>query len=175
MVQKVTVLGGAGFVGTRFCQVLRDKQIHFEIIDLKKSSEFEEYSVLGDVRNVQSLRDTISGDVVVNLAAVHRDDVKDQSEYYKTNVLGARNLAAVCAEKQIKKIVFTSSVAVYGFAEKNVGEDGPINPFNEYGITKYQAEKVFSEWLREGQDRSLLIVRPTVILVRGIEVTFSIC
>ena len=83
---------------------------------------------------------------MVNLAAVHRDDITDPEEYYSTNVEGARILCDVCEEKGINKIVFTSSVAVYGFASAGTGEDGAINPFNEYGRTKALAEDVYRTW-----------------------------
>ena len=42
--------------------------------------------------------------------------------------------------KGITKIIFTSSVAVYGFAEPGTDENG-ISPFNEYGLTKFAAEE----------------------------------
>ena len=73
----VTVIGGAGFVGTNFCQLLSDKQIAFEIVDLKVSGRFPEKSKIGDVRDVASLRSAASGDLVVNLAVVHRDKLTD--------------------------------------------------------------------------------------------------
>ena len=112
----------------------------------------------------QGARD--AGDVVVNQAAVHRDDVRDKSEYQRTNVDGAENVAQVCSEKGIKKIVFTSTVAVYGFAEPGTNESGKINPFNEYGRTKFEAEEKLRSW-QEASDNSLLIVRPTVIFGEG--------
>lgn len=162
----MTVIGGSGFVGTNFCQLLADKQIPFEIVDLKMSRRFPEKTKLGDVRDIASLRSTIRGDVVVNLAAVHRDDVTDKSEYHRTNVLGAENIAQVCREKQIGKVVFTSSVAVYGFAEPGTDESGAIKPFNEYGRTKYAAEEIFRSW-QEDTGNSLIIIRPTVIFGPG--------
>jgi GlcNAc-P-P-Und epimerase len=166
LTRLVTVIGGSGFVGTNFCQLLADKQVPFEIIDLKVSRRFPEKTKVGDVRDIASLRATISGDVVVNLAAVHRDDVSDKSEYHRTNVLGAENIAQVCREKQIGRMIFTSSVAVYGFAEPGTDERGAINPFNEYGRTKFEAEEVFRKWQAETSG-SLLIVRPTVIFGPG--------
>lgn len=162
----VTVIGGAGFVGTSFCQLLSDKQVPFEIVDLKVSVRFPEKSKVGDVRDIASLRSAVSGNVVVNLAAVHRDDITDKSEYYRTNVLGAENIAQVCREKGIGKIVFTSSVAVYGFAKPGTDEGGAINPFNEYGRTKFAAEEVFRHWQSE-TGNSLQIIRPTVIFGEG--------
>ena len=166
MAKKITVIGGSGFVGTNLCRQLLLKQQDFEIIDLKASNQFPEKCKIADVRDLESLRATISGDVVVNLAAVHRDDVRDKSEYQRTNVEGAENVSRVCSEKNIKKIVFTSTVAVYGFAEPGTDEDGLINPFNEYGRTKFEAEEKFRGW-QKASGNSLLIVRPTVIFGEG--------
>lgn len=164
--KKITVIGGSGFVGTNLCRQLSLKQQDFEIIDLKMSNQFPEKCKIADVRDVESLRKTITGDVVVNLAAVHRDDVRDKTEYQRTNVDGAENVALVCEEKGIDKIVFTSTVAVYGFAEPGTDENGAINPFNEYGRTKFEAEEKLRLWHAQG-DNSLIIVRPTVIFGEG--------
>jgi nucleoside-diphosphate-sugar epimerase len=166
MAKKISVIGGSGFVGTNLCRQLAFKQQDFEIIDLKMSRQFPEKCKIADVRDVETLRNTITGDVVVNLAAVHRDDVRDKSEYQCTNVDGAENVALVCEEKGIKKIVFTSTVAVYGFAEPGTDEGGKINPFNEYGRTKFEAEEKLRRWQKKGEN-SLIIVRPTVIFGEG--------
>ena len=166
MAKKITVIGGAGFVGTNLCRQLSLKQEDFEIIDLKISNQFPERCKIADVRDAETLRNTITGDVVVNLAAVHRDDVRDNSEYQRTNVDGAENVALVCEEKGIDKIVFTSTVAVYGFAEPGTDESGAINPFNEYGRTKFEAEEKLRKWHAKG-DNSLIVVRPTVIFGEG--------
>ena len=98
-VEKITVIGGSGFVGTNFCQQLADKQIPFEIIDIKQSQRFPEKCKIADVRDIESLRGTITGNVIVNLAAVHRDDILDCSEYHRTNVDGAANIAKYAPKK----------------------------------------------------------------------------
>jgi nucleoside-diphosphate-sugar epimerase len=166
MANRITVIGGSGFVGTNLCRQLSLKQQDFEIIDLKMSNQFPEKCKIADVRDAETLRNTITGDVVVNLAAVHRDDVRDKSEYQRTNVDGAENVALVCEEKGIDKIVFTSTVAVYGFAKPGTDESGEINPFNEYGKTKFEAEQKLRHWHAKG-DHALIIVRPTVIFGEG--------
>ena len=166
MSKKVTIIGGSGFVGTNLCTLLSSRQQDFEIIDIKRSKKFPEQCKIADVRDIDSLRRVVTGDVVVNLAAVHRDDIRDRSEYQSTNVDGAENVVLVCQEKSIEKIVFTSSVAVYGFAEPGTAETGNINPFNEYGRTKFAAEQKFYSWHAKGE-RSLIIVRPTVIFGEG--------
>ena len=166
MAKKITVIGGSGFVGTNLCRQLSLKQQDFEIIDLKLSNQFPEKCKIADVRDADSLRRSITGDVVVNLAAVHRDDVRDKSEYQRTNVDGAENVSTVCSEKGINKIVFTSTVAVYGFAVPGTDESGAINPFNEYGRTKLEAEKKLRSW-QSADDNSLIVVRSTVIFGEG--------
>jgi GlcNAc-P-P-Und epimerase len=166
MAKKITVIGGSGFIGTNLCRLLSFKEQDFEIIDLKVSNQFPERCKFGDVRDVKTLRDTITGDVVVNLAAVHRDDARDKLQYQRTNINGAENVALICEEKGIDKIVFTSTVAVYGFAEPGTDESGAINPFNEYGRTKFEAEEKLRAWQAQ-RDNSLLIVRPTVIFGEG--------
>jgi nucleoside-diphosphate-sugar epimerase len=166
MAKKITLIGGSGFVGTNLGQMLSFYKHDFEIIDLKMSSQFPDKCKIADVRDLKSLRATITGDVVVYLAAVHRDDVLNKAEYKRTNVDGAENVALVCREKGIKRIVFTSTVAVYGFAEPGTDETGEINPFNDYGRTKAEAEEKLRDWYRLG-DNSLIIVRPTVIFGEG--------
>lgn len=70
--------------------------------------------------------------------------------------------------KGINKIIFTSSVAIYGFAPANTGEDGKPDYFNDYGRTKYLAEQVYKKWQAEDpENRTLVIVRPTVIFGEG--------
>ena len=106
--------------------------------------------------------------MIVNLAAVHRDDVRDKSLYYDTNVEGTRNVCQVATEKGILRIVFTSSVAVYGFAPKGTGEDGIVAPFNDYGKSKFEAEEVLRAWYHNGGGNAALsIVRPTVVFGPG--------
>jgi nucleoside-diphosphate-sugar epimerase len=86
------------------------------------------------------------------------------SLYDEVNVDGARNICIVAREKSVQKIIFTSSVAVYGFAPMGTDETGKIAPFNDYGRTKYEAELVFKAWQAEAPDeRTLVIVRPTVV------------
>jgi nucleoside-diphosphate-sugar epimerase len=70
-------------------------------------------------------------------------------------------------EAGIQKLVFTSSVAVYGFQPFPVGEEGPFDPFNHYGKTKLLAEGIYRAWADEDAGRKLTIVRPTVVFGEG--------
>lgn len=117
---------------------------------------------------MRSLMEVLEGsDVVVNLAAEHRDDVTPKSLYDDVNVRGSANVCAACTELGIRKIIFTSSVAVYGFAPPGTDESGGINYFNDYGRTKYAAEGKYREWLSHGEGNRAVIIRPTVIFGEG--------
>ena len=86
------------------------------------------------------------------------------SLYDEANVGGARNICTVAREKSVQTIIFTSTVAVYGFAPIGTDESGKIAPFNEYGRTKYEAEQVFKAWQAEAPtERTLVMIRPTVV------------
>jgi GlcNAc-P-P-Und epimerase len=159
------LIGGSGFIGTRIADRLEKAGVYFDIFDKAPSACFPDLVKIGDVRDLSTLRSSIaSGAIIVNLAAEHRDDVKPLSLYYEVNVGGAKNICEVAREKNVRTIVFTSSVAVYGFAPIGTDEAGEIAPFNEYGRTKYKAEQVFKAWQTEApEERTLVIIRPTVV------------
>ncbi len=163
--KQISVIGGSGFIGTRLCKRLAKRGFSFQIVDKAKSLSFPDRSQLADVRSIDDLRKSVSHDtVLVNLAAEHHDNVRPLRLYDEVNVGGAKNLCQIAREKKISKILFTSSVAVYGFAPPDTDETGAINPFNEYGRTKWQAEEVLRAWqAEEPTQRSLVVVRPTVV------------
>lgn len=164
--QTINVIGGSGFIGTRLVRRLRSKeQLAVQITDKVPSKVHPDVVTLGDVRSVEQLRTSISnGSVIVNLAAEHRDDVRPLSLYDEVNVGGASNICTVAREKSVQTIIFTSTVAVYGFAPIGTDESGKIAPFNDYGRTKYEAELIFKAWQAEAPtERTLVIIRPTVV------------
>lgn len=161
---KVAVIGGAGFIGTRLCGILLDRGYALTILDIRPSPVYPEKSLNVDVRSLPELKQGLEGhDAVINLAAVHKDNIRPVSLYYDVNVQGARNICAAAADLEITTMIFTSSVAVYGFAPANTNESGLINPFSDYGRSKWQAEEVFRRWARDDARRALTVVRPTVV------------
>jgi nucleoside-diphosphate-sugar epimerase len=162
----IDIIGGSGFIATRLVQrLLKRKQLKVKIIDKIASKTFPELFVLGDVRSIDNLRASISqNSVIVNLAAEHRDDVYPISLYDEVNVTGAENVCKVANEKGVKTIIFTSSVAVYGFSLFTLDESGAINFSSHYGRTKWEAEQIYKKWYAvDPENRTLVIVRPTVV------------
>lgn len=164
--QDINVIGGSGFIGTRLVRRLKRKEnLSVHIFDKTSSKSYPDLFTLCDVRSIDQLRGSIANEsVIVNLAAEHRDDVLPLSLYDDVNVGGAKNISDVAREKGVRTIIFTSTVAVYGFAPIGTDESGNIAPFNDYGRTKFEAEQVFKAWQAEAPtERTLVIIRPTVV------------
>ena len=142
--RKVAIIGGSGFIGTRLVKRLSARNdLVLTIVDKKPSEHFPELYQFGDVTQPETLRQPLADcDAVINLAAEHQDNVDPVSLYYQVNVEGARNVCMTASALNIKQIIFTSSVAVYGFVTQETGEEGPFEPFNHYGKSKLEAEYV---------------------------------
>ena len=164
----VGIIGGSGFIGTWLVEALRSQAYAVRIVDVGPSQRFPELLVRADVRERAALLDACRGcTTLYNLAAEHRDDVRPRERYREVNVQGAENTCAIAQDLGIERIVFTSSVAVYGLPEGEADESAPLRPFNDYGRTKLEAEAVFRRWAEQAPRRSLSIVRPTVVFGPG--------
>ncbi|MDE6410111.1 MAG: NAD-dependent epimerase/dehydratase family protein [Muribaculaceae bacterium] len=166
MSMKIVMIGASGFVGTRLLDLLREESEKYECknVDLLPSHFFNDVTVIGDVRNFDDVDRALKGsDLVVLLAAQHRDDVTPVSLYYDTNVGGMEVTLRAMEKNGVKRIIFFSSVAVYGLDKKNPDENHPADPFNHYGKSKWKAEQVLQEWYKSHPDWNIDIVRPTVI------------
>ena len=162
---KITMIGASGFVGTRLLDLLKES-LNYELknIDLLPSHFFPEVTTFGDVREQSQMDKELAGaDCVILLAAQHRDDVSPTSLYYDINVGGMEVTLKAMEKNGIKRIVFFSSVAVYGLNKDNPNEEHPADPFNHYGKSKWEAEQVLQEWYKSHPDWNINIIRPTVI------------
>lgn len=162
---RVTLIGGSGFVGSRLLDLLqKDGKFICKNIDLEPSHFFNGITVIGDVRDEEKMTEELKGtDLVVLLAAQHRDDVTPISLYYDTNVRGMEITLKAMEKNGVKRLIFFSSVAIYGINKNNPDETHPADPFNHYGKSKWQAEEVLLKWYETHPDWNISVVRPTVI------------
>ena len=164
----ILLTGGSGFIGTNLSKDLLKKGHKVTIYDKQQSKAYPDLCIVGDVRDKEKLTRSVRGvDAVYHLAAEHHDDVQPASLYDEVNVGGAENLVDALDGNGVTKLIFTSTVAVYGLNSKEPNEDSPIKPFNEYGWSKYKAELVFEKWASTGGTKCLVIVRPTAIFGEG--------
>jgi len=164
MTNNILYIGASGFVGTRLIDITETDFI-INNLDKQKSHFFNNLTKISDIRKPKEIIDSFSNiNIVVLLAAEHRDDVSPTSLYYDVNVQGTKNVLEAMDKKGVKNIIFTSSVAVYGLNKINPNEQHPADPFNHYGKSKWQAEIALRNWYnKDSKNRSLTIIRPTVI------------
>lgn len=163
---RIAVIGGSGFIGTRLLGLLADTAGRYEClnIDLNPEGPFSHITEVGDVRKQEDIDRVLADiDVVVLLAAQHRDDVHPVSLYYETNVGGMEVTLRAMEKNGCRRLVFISSVAVYGIDKVNPDEDASFDPFNDYGKSKAQAEGVLKEWHVSHPSWNINIIRPTVV------------
>ena len=161
---KILITGGSGFIGTHLMKTLLAAGHRIVNYDKNQSKTYPELTQIGDVRDLEKLSENLRDtDIVIHLAAEHKDNVSPKSLYFDVNVEGTRNLVTVCEQNNIDRIIFTSTVAVYGLHLNDSKEDSELSPFNDYGMSKLQAEQVLNDWHARDKNRSLTIIRPTVV------------
>ena len=132
----------------------------------KLQSTFIEYDIRKPIENLPFT--PTEDDVIFNFAAVHRTPGHEDHEYFETNIRGAENVVAFAEKWNIKKIVFTSSIAPYGAAEELKKETTLPTPNTAYGISKLVAEKIHEKWQNDdATHHQLTIVRPGVVFGKG--------
>ena len=159
------VTGATGFIGSNLCNKLLKQG--FKVTGLsrtKKSSESASYLRDFDPKRFQ----TINCDIVDNKGLVeifeklepvdcifhlagqtYQKNSTDSRSYFQNNFIGTLNMLECCRIYNIKKFVFSSSVAVYGLS---VGQSSPkylpvdekhfVNPYDFYDLSKYHAEEL---------------------------------
>ena len=164
------ITGGCGFFGTHLMRDLSADPAYERIIlaDIRKPRELSAKAdfVHLDVREEFKL--DIAGDIeIYNFAAVHTTPGHDDWEYYWTNVAGAINACRFATRVGARRMVFTSTMAVYGPQEVQVDETTPPSPVTAYGRSKYLAEQIHRDWQATNAENRLVLVRPAVIFGEG--------
>ena len=160
----VVIFGGSGFIGSHLAALLVDSGYTVHSADIIPCADSRYTYEFCDVRKPISLEITELPSLVVNLAAIHRTPGHEPQEYYETNVSGAVHISNWCKSRNISKMIFTSSIAVYGPGQQVKEENSALNPVNDYGRSKVIAEDILLAWQKdEIQKRTLVICRPAVI------------
>lgn len=115
----------------------------------------------GDILNTETLARAMKGvDAVCHFAAkiVVSESVQDPSAYWKNNVDGTASVLRAMHRTGVKRLVFSSTAAVYGMPEHSVrliAEDHPCRPINPYGMGKLQAERLIAQWVESGLGKAI--------------------
>jgi nucleoside-diphosphate-sugar epimerase len=170
------IFGGTGFIGSHLALHLvktgqAERIILADIVPPRADFAFDAAAVQYceiDVRKpIPAALLPAQVDLIVNLAAVHREPGHEAHEYYETNLLGAENVCAWAEQIGCGNLVFTSSIAPYGPTESVKTEQSIPVPMSPYGGSKLAAEKIHLRWQHGAPGRRLVIVRPGVVFGPG--------
>ncbi|HEX21429.1 MAG TPA: NAD-dependent epimerase/dehydratase family protein [Actinobacteria bacterium] len=151
---KVLVTGGAGFIGSHLVDLYLESDYEVVVIDnlatgknenLNSDAKFYEMDITSP--ELEDFFKKEKFDFVNHLAAQAsaRDAIIEPIFDAKTNIIGTINVLKNAARTQVKKVIFSSSVAIYGEQEYHpAAEDHPIHPVNPYGVSKAAAESYVS-------------------------------
>lgn len=173
------ITGGSGFIGTHLTDLLKNicPECNIYNLDIVENNQNGKVTfIYCDVRKPIAMEgiSITEDDIIFNFAAVHRTPGHPDPAYFETNILGAENVTAFAEKYNIKKIVFTSSIAPYGAAEDLKEETTIPMPNTPYGISKLVAEKIHMVWqAKNSLERQLTIVRPGVVFGKGENGNFS--
>lgn len=153
----VLVIGGAGYIGSHACRALK-RAGHDVIVFDNLSTGFEFLAkgfelIQGDMLDADALRRVLPrADAIMHFAA-HAyvgESVTNPRKYFHNNVEGGLSLLNAAVDVGVKKIIFSSTCAVYGeVAKVPIEENIPRQPVNPYGVSK-----LFFEQALEAYDRA---------------------
>jgi UDP-glucose-4-epimerase GalE len=153
----VLVIGGAGYIGSHAARALKHAGHEVIIFDnLSTGYEFLASGfelVKGDILDSQALASPLArADAIMHFAA-HAyvgESVVNPKKYFRNNVEGGLSLLNTALAAGVKKIIFSSTCAVYGEPAKvPIEENIPRQPVNPYGVSK-----LFFEQALESYDRA---------------------
>jgi len=151
---KVLVTGGAGFIGSHVVDKLIQEKCQVVIIDnlstgLRENINPAATFIQLDIRNdeILTIFMTEKFDFVIHLAAqtmVHKSlEMPDHD--CDINILGTVNILEACRKSNVKRIVFSSTAAVYGnVTTLPVVETSQKAPTSFYGLSKFTCENYLS-------------------------------
>jgi len=157
----ILVTGGAGYIGSHVVKELLHRNYQPVVLDnLQTGHRNAAKGALlleGDLSDQKKLKEIFQAhpiDTVMHFAAnsLVTESVQNPLKYFANNVRNSLKLIETMDEYEVKKIVFSSSAAVYGEPETiPIEEDHPCLPTNPYGETKWIFEKVLQAFHDTGK------------------------
>ena len=150
-IKNILVTGGAGYIGSHVCHLLIDQGFNVTCIDnlitgnkelLPKEVDLKIFDISDKVK-VSNLIKLKQFELVMHFAGLIRveESVKKPKKYQEYNYTKAKVFLETCFKNNLKKIIFSSTAAVYGSPSGiKVTEEDPLEPLNPYASSKLDLE-----------------------------------
>lgn len=151
---RVLLTGGAGYIGSHVAHALRRRGHELVIYDNLSTGHAEHAQgfelIVGDISDSAKLVTMLQGlDAVMHFAA-HAyvgESVANPRKYFGNNVAGGLTLLNAAVDSQVRKLIFSSTCAVYGLPVKvPITEENPRLPVNPYGVSKLMFERALEAY-----------------------------
>ena len=166
--RRVLVTGAAGFFGGVLARHLAQQDMKVTSLDRLRDPEPDPRITyaLADLRFPDEIRRVFRDhgpfDAVFHCAALMGHENPDPGELWDSNVAGTGHLADICLKEEVRKLVYISSICVFGRAyDHQVNEDEPTCPICDYGRSKLAGEEELKK-RAEHLDTDILRV-PTIV------------
>lgn len=169
---SILITGGNGFVASNICRALVEKGKHVVVFDVtfRRLRIFENILdkiviVKGNILDLSSLLETMKQHnvkgVIHTCALLPEATIKRINWVFKINVEGTVNVLEAARLLDLRKVVYTSTGAIYGYEgrdpNKRISEEEIPKPKGTYGVTKYMAEMICKNYADiHGIDTSIL-------------------
>lgn len=149
---KVLITGGAGYFGGALAKALLERGYIVRIFDIQntKYTPIGAEFYRGDVREKNEIESALNDiDIVFHLAFVQTPSNLPEEMQYQVNVIGTHNLLDASIGKGIKKLIFTSTIEVYGSRpDIPITEENKLIPVGIYSVHKLECEKLFLDYMK---------------------------
>lgn len=164
---NIFITGSNGFVGSRLMHYLEEEEHQVWGIDNNTKCNIQPHpnTEIGDIRNIEDLRkfNDRNFNFIIHCAAAKHDFGISKEEYFSNNEFGTKVLMDYVTERNINKVIYYSTVSVYGHKSVPCDESGKLLPDNPYGASKLAGEKVIEKWLKQDSTRQVVFLRPSII------------
>lgn len=175
----ILITGAGGWLGSELTKQLLEKKEKIRAFNYVETETLKELKkqypenldiIIGDICDNDKVEESLNGiDIIYHLAAkVHvvPTNKEEEEEFYKINTEATKNIFEKAVEKNIKRVIFFSTVSVYEQTNNKITINSAKKPNTIYGKSKLEAEKIGNELYNKNK-LPITIIEPVTVYGEG--------